>query len=341
MTRPHQSDTTDDAVDWCLKLNERPLQGDEREDLRRWLARDPSHADQLDTALAVWALVGAHADEPELLAMRREALGAVHRAGQRRWLRTRAMPRGAWMAIAAALVLAVTLGMMLWQRQAVATYHTGIGERRVIALSDGSRLSLDADSDVAVTFSNQRRTIMLNRGRARFKVAKDPLRPFAVHSGDSVVVATGTEFSVERLAREIRVALFEGHVAVLRGTARGRTSELARRNGMLIAADTALTPGTELHMPLQGMIGAIRPTIANEALEDGQISFAGETLEVAAERMNRYASGRRIDVAPNATGIRVSGVFNIGDTDAFAQAIAATFPVALTMDEQTARIKAR
>src|SRR3546814_14684556 len=51
---------------------------------------------------------------------------------------------------------------------------------------------------------------------------KDPLRPFSVAAAGKIVVATGTEFSVELLGRETRVILYEGHVAVLNGSAATR-----------------------------------------------------------------------------------------------------------------------
>src|SRR3546814_10479709 len=49
-----------------------------------------------------------------------------------------------------------------------------------------------------------------------------PLRPFSVAAAGKIVVATGTEFSVELLGRETRVILYEGHVAVLNGSAATR-----------------------------------------------------------------------------------------------------------------------
>ena len=45
--------------------------------------------------------------------------------------------------------------------------------------------------------------LRLESGRAAFDVAKDAQRPFSVAVGDRVVVATGTEFSVEKVNREI------------------------------------------------------------------------------------------------------------------------------------------
>lgn len=364
MTAPRSDAPRSDApqsdvnvvVDWCLRLSDGTMSPQDRERLHDWLAGDTTRGEQLGAALAAWDAVEADADAPEMLALRREALGAVHRAGQRRWLSTRFMPspvlwaRPMLWAIAAALVLTLSIGSFLLWHGGRDEYRTGIGERRVIALADGSRLSLDADSAVTVAFTAQRRNIILEKGRARFKVAKDPLRPFAVRSGRNVIVATGTEFSVERLSREVRVALFEGHVAVLRDTPQGQMNEIVRRDGHRFTAERALTPGHEIGLPVSGMIGSIGPAISAMVGGEGvggegwgaeQISFTSETLGTAAERMNRYAERRRITVDPGVADIRISGVFNIGDVDAFAQAIAATFPVDATVDDTTIVLKRR
>ncbi|WP_163071616.1 FecR domain-containing protein, partial [Acinetobacter baumannii] len=61
----------------------------------------------------------------------------------------------------------------------------------------------------------ERRALRLLAGRARFEVAKDPRRPFAVTAGDRMVVATGTAFSIELFRAEMRVVLYQGSVSVL------------------------------------------------------------------------------------------------------------------------------
>src|SRR3546814_3966246 len=77
-------------------------------------------------------------------------------------------------------------------------YRTVLGERRVVTLADGSTVSLDAASEVRVAYSERARELALVRGQARFDVAHDPRRPFAVQARDQRVVATGTAFNVDR-----------------------------------------------------------------------------------------------------------------------------------------------
>jgi transmembrane sensor len=314
----------------------------EQIELDTWLVDRPDRQQALDEALSLWNLLGEDADAPEIMALRQDALGSMQRAGRQRWAAAVPPRRRVWAAIAAAVLLAVALGSMVaWRGDGSQRYDTAVGERRLIALADGSRLSLDADSAVTVAYSNERRSLTLERGRARFKVAKDPLRPFAVRSGRDLVVATGTEFSVEKLRGETRIALFEGHVAVMRETGRRSENAMVAAVGGEVPADRALVPGSELRLPMAAAGGSVRQIPAEEGWESGQLSFEREALGVAAERMNRYATVRRIEVAPDLADLPVSGVFNAGDLGAFAQAIAAAFPVRVVVEGDVVRLSRR
>jgi transmembrane sensor len=59
--------------------------------------------------------------------------------------------------------------------------------------------------------------------------------------------------------------------------------------------------------------------------EAGQLVFEDERLDVAVERMNRYAE-RPLTIGDAATGsMRISGVFTAGDTEALVQGLVAAF----------------
>jgi transmembrane sensor len=95
-----------------------------------------------------------------------------------------------------------------------------LGEQRVVTLGNGSRLSLNTETQVHVEFSSTQRSVGVDDGEALFEVAKAASRPFIVRAGGSEVVALGTVFSV-RLSRPIAelgdslaVTLVEGRVIV-------------------------------------------------------------------------------------------------------------------------------
>jgi len=318
------------AGDWCLRLAERRLAPEEVDAFEAWMSADPAHREAFDRASFIWRALDGRAAPPELVGIRMDALGALHEdepaqaPAPARWRDWRAIS-----AIAAAFVLVVIAGLVLLTG-GPATYETGIGERRIVMLDDGSRLSLDAASEVSVDYDGDRRALRLIRGRARFDVARDPLRPFSVAAGDKLVVATGTSFSVELLTRRVEVVLYEGRVSVLRAPADGaapRPVTLARGQH----AEQALRPGTQLALADDGG-GAASLTPVDPARtlswEAGQLAFTDEPLARAAERMNRY-SRTEIAVADlAAASLPISGVFNTNDPQSFVEGITGVFPIA-------------
>src|SRR5207245_2615866 len=69
---------------------------------------------------------------------------------------------------------------------------TDIGERSVLALADGSKVTLNTASAVRADYTGRERRLTLVRGEAFFDVAKDPTRPFMVTAGSRQVIAVGT-----------------------------------------------------------------------------------------------------------------------------------------------------
>jgi transmembrane sensor len=104
---------------------------------------------------------------------------------------------------------------------------TGTGEIRTVALVDGSRVHLDADTAIAIRYGPDRREIVLLAGQAFFEVAKAPDRPFVVASDAVRTTAIGTAFSVRSDPETISVALQSGVVDVRSGGPRGHTATLA------------------------------------------------------------------------------------------------------------------
>lgn len=321
---PDAQAQAEEAGIWCMRLSEGQLDADGQAAFEAWLGDDGANRAAFDRAVALWRELGAAEDSPEFLPLRVHALNGLRRAQRRRW---------AWRprlhAAAAAAVLVVATAGVFWHLQAPDVYVTGVGERRVVALEDGSQLSLDAATRVEVRYDDDRRELRLQRGRARFAVAKDPLRPFSVIAGNRVVVAVGTAFSVELVNAQVRVVLYEGRVSVL-----GRASERARAEplhlpGRATPAEQVLTPGRELVASLQApvaRVAAVDP-VRSRSWESGQLVFADEPLAAAVERINRYTH-RKLEIGDADAGrLRINGVFDAGDTEGFVEGITAVFPV--------------
>jgi len=119
-----------------------------------------------------------------------------------------------WAALAAG-VLGAAVGALFWYAHpGFRQFETATGEQRTFELEDGSVVSLNTHSRVAVRLAAHAREVRLLRGEALFHVAHDPSRPFLVSTDDAVVQAVGTQFDVYRRDDGTVVAVLEGQVNV-------------------------------------------------------------------------------------------------------------------------------
>lgn len=314
------------ASAWCLALAEGELSPGEQARFSAWLQANAANRAAFEDAAAVWDGVVEISLSPSSLALRREALAAF--AQQRRGRRGRGR---AWSIgrIAAVLVAGLMLlGGGSWWLLRPSVLQTGTGERRVVMLDDGSRVSMDAATRIRVQYSGHRRRLWLDRGRAKFDVAHDADRPFTVSAAGKLVRATGTQFSVELLGGDIRVVLYEGRV-VVRAEAGQDRALVGRENPAAGSAQAVLSPGQELVSPAAASTLKVAATdpVRSLAWEAGQLIFVDEPLASAVERVNRYAGARLVVDDAKAAEVRVDGVFAAGDNDAFVEGVTGILPV--------------
>lgn len=310
------------AAAWCLLIADRALTVSEQTDFDEWLAADERNADHFERMVAVWQGTDAIAEMPGFLSLRAAALTMMEKA------RGAPSAPARRRAIATMAALALTAGMGAWYwSERPDVYSTEVGERRIVRLEDGSSISLDAASQMSVSFTDERRAIVLDRGRAKFDVAKDPLRPFTVTAGSQAVVAVGTSFSVELLRDQLRVLLFEGQVAVVPQAAAAANIRARRPAAQ---ATTQLLPGQELVASLSSGAAEILPVDASRSLgwEGGHVDFVDMPLTDAVERINRYAASPIIIGDAAAGRHLVNGVFDAGDADSFVKGVTSLYPVA-------------
>jgi transmembrane sensor len=321
----------EEAADWCWRIAEGALAPEDQQAFDAWLTADPRHRDTFEDMVTVWQGTDAIAEMPGFLSLRAKALTTMeHARDEDAPQKRRIGPWYAGMAAAAAILLMVISGTW-WLAAGPDIYQTGVGERQVVRLEDGSRVSLDASSRVLVAYSSDRRALTLERGRAKFDVAKDPLRPFTVTAGQKTVVATGTAFSVELLGDQVRVFLYEGHVSVL---SRPNVDEpavpvrLARRN---VPAEQSLKPGAELVADMGSASAVVAPADVERSLswEAGRLSFTDEPLSSAVERVNRYTD-TPVVIGDAAAGRHIiNGVFDAGDTGSFVSGVVSLYPISV------------
>lgn len=310
----------EEAALWCVRLCDGEMTSAARAELTRWLTSDPEHRAALDQAVAVWEDVNAVQASSEMLGLRAKALESLRRAQRARAGRRLLALSTPWM-LAAALAIALLIGARLWWHPSPQQFSSAIGQYRNVLLADGSSVYLDASSQVLVQYSAALRTLHLLRGRAMFRVAHEPGRPFQVYAADREIGATGTTFSVEIVQHEVQVILYQGHVSVV-GPGHVRTG---------------LAAGEELIAPISRSQVRIEPVDAARSLrwESGQLELVDEPLAAAVERVNRYTRHPVSIGDAAAARVRVSGVFTAGDTRAFIEGITAVS--ALRVEERDGR----
>ncbi len=166
---------------------------------------------------------------------------------------------------------------------------------------------------MVVRYSAAERLVIVERGQAMFQVAKDARRRFRADARDAQVIAVGTEFDVDRHSGPTAVAVVEGEVAVIPGSAPPPLGPPT----LSIANATAVKAGEQLDV---GQLGAA-PRLVNiarvRAWTQRQIVFDGMPLGAVINEFNRY-SQVPIEIADEPLkSIPVSGVFSAYDIDSF------------------------
>ncbi|MDQ0839341.1 FecR family protein [Sphingomonas faeni] len=284
-----------------------------------WLAASSENRDAWDRACRMWDRFDDVPDDV-LASLRSDALAVTAESrGRRRVF--------ALMAVAAAVVIALSFGMLLRvfpnapatrtqiasnQPSSDRVLSTGKGQRASAVLSDGTNVQLDAETTMRVAYAQGARRVMLDRGQVFFDVAHDASRPFTVLADGRTVTALGTRFTVRNDPGRYQVALLQGRVRVA-----SRTS----------ARTVTLAPGEKF--VAAGAFGSVSNLDVAKvtAWQEGQVEFDDAMLSDAVAEMNRY-SAVQLSVTDEALGrMRVSGRFRAGDWLSFSRMVSKVLPL--------------
>jgi transmembrane sensor len=303
----------DQALDWVYRIaaGEDPAKAD------AWRAQNPAHDSAFRDAWAAWQVLDqtptAQGDgwRDELAAIKAE-----------RWYRRPLARFAVPTAIAATIAAAVMIlpGRMEQPGAAPVAIATKLAEDKIVKLSDGSRLTMGAQTHLAVNVAApNRREVTLNDGQAFFEVAHDPSRPFYVIAGDAEIRVVGTKFDVRRIGNDVQVSVLEGRVEV-------------RRRGQFATADSTrvLTAGEQSNFrpELAASFAPEKPaSVTPGEWRTGRRFYVDAPLSDIVADANRYSTTPIRLADPQVGALRMTTSFRTGDVDGLVANMEATLQI--------------
>lgn len=284
-------DLFDQANEWYHRLHGDSVTEADRSAFRQWCAQSPDHE-------AAWEEVQTFAADIRMT-LARPPVHAAASAGRRsRRLRRRVLAAGG-------IVIAVTVGVQApssWTDRFRADYLSGHGERRTIALADGTTVILDTDSALRLLPDSEGRGVALLHGEAWFAVRHDARHPFRVWSGNGQITDVGTRFDVRHLDQTTTVAVAEGAVDVSVGSSSALPPDHLR-----------LTLGQGVTYGRDGLGGMQEVDVsAIGSWRTGTLVFQQRPLREVIAELNRYEGSRLVLATLSGRDRPVSGTFTVG-----------------------------
>ncbi|WP_395943867.1 FecR family protein [Brevundimonas sp.] len=304
------------AEAWLARLRRPRVGARDQAAFLEWLEQDDDHLRQYEAAklgLAGLApLAGAfHGDLARLRGRRPSDAGR------------RVLIAGGLATAAAVTAVVVWPGLK--------AHHVGVAPRlyasapgRIVdvALEDGSRVTLDADSSIQVAFARDVRRVTLLRGAAYFDVAHNSDRPFQVSVADRQVIVTGTRFVTALRRDRAEVSLLEGRVVIGRhDAARSRAVEQA----------VALTPGHRaVFTPGAERLVLSRADVeADAAWRERRLVFHDASLAQVLDEVGRYVDTPMVLADPALGRVRVTAVLPLTGEAPLLERMQALLPISV------------
>lgn len=263
------------AIAWTIRA--RGADFDDWDVLTRWLEADATHAAAFQRLSSLDDMLPDLFPAPRHEAIVRPSRWPVSRIG----------------AIAAAFIAVITFSVFTAQPSNYSV-ETAPGERRAIALEDGSRIELNGDTKVTLSKANIRHAV-LDHGEALFTVVHNERAPFIVKVGDAVVQDAGTVFNIIRDGGRTEVGVSEGLVIYN-----------PKRE------EVALKPGHGLRVVGLGKAPETftLPVAAVGSWQRYQLTYNDDTMERVAADLTR-SLGKKIAVSRQIRATRFTGTINL------------------------------
>lgn len=286
------------AAEWFVLLHGGDASPKDEHAFAQWLAQAPEHERAWQRALQVSQHAGSVPPALGVATLRRTG---GRRAAVRALVLLMVAPPAAWVALRA----------VPWQHL-TATHVTATGEQRQVTLAEGTRIWLDTRTAIDAAYDATQRLVVLKEGRIFVETAADSgARPFRVRTSHGTARAIGTRFVVEQHDEHSRVAVVQGAVEV--------TTRIGADSVLLEAGQQVRFDKTSL-----STVAAVQP--GADKWSRGILAVDDMRLDVFIAELARYRPGiLRCD--PAIAHLRITGAFQLRDTDAILQNLAHLLPV--------------
>jgi transmembrane sensor len=311
MARPGDQDREQliaQASQWLARLDAGRAT---EQDLNGWRDADPRHAAAFAEVAHAWT---------RLDALRDVADKPAPKIDRRAWL------TGGGAALAASLAGGAWLGRDILLRDRVVT---GVGERRTLALPDGSSVELNTDTEVFWRFDHARRRLWLARGEAALTIAQDHLRPFELFTAQGLARLAAGQFNARLRPAGLDLIVLAGQAAVETASGHAQAQVVGPADARRVLEITAQR--IDVVDTPEARVQSV------QAWRRGEIVFEGQALSAAVEEYNRYLTRKLVIGDDRAGRLRLGGRFLTGDPDSFLDALRTTFGLRI-IDDGSSRI---
>lgn len=297
------------AAQWLMKLHNDHVSENDQKACQQWRQADPEHEQAWQRALNIQAKLGLIPSETGIKTLDRKT-----RPNRRNLLKT--------------LVILITVtptSYIAYRSQPwrpwTADYSTSKGQQRQITLADGSQLHLNTHTIVDIEFSDHQRRIILHQGEILIESGKEatdtfaPARPLIVQTSQGELQAIGTRFIVQQLSKKplTRLSVLAGIVEVTTQTG-AATKQVPAGQQVLFSVDKITDT-----MPIADYV---------DAWSKGFFYARNMRLEDFLQEIARYRPGI-VRCDPAVADLRISGTFQINNTDQILSALPDTLPVSV------------
>jgi transmembrane sensor len=304
------------AHEWFARLRTDEVSAEIDMRFRDWLTAERQNEQAFERQELAWDLAAELRNDSEIESLVREAERAARASlwGVPASLLQSPGFLAAGLGGAIAVAIVSSFLWLTWNRETV--YTTAIGEQRTVVLPDGSQVTLNTATRVRIAYTRAVRHVKLEYGEATFAVVHNAARPFEVIAANGIDRDLGTQFNVLSEEGRVAVSVMEGLVQV----------ELPKKGPDDTSTSAVLAAGQEIDYSVDGLSQIHRANLDRiEAWHRRRVAFDDVSLATAVAEFNRYSQIPLTLGDPALARLRVTGVFRVGETKAFINALDAAF----------------